>query len=234
MSAPWTPPPSPPDQSDHRGKSTITKFTIGKILPGHFWWTNFWVPDAPSPSHTSLPPPPPHESRLGPPPRHMPSRPPPPPPAIPGPPRRPERILDRIEYSARELRQRRDDRVSWELSQTPPAMWLTLLVLNSLFYVDYLVLTTNLTWPGYRVFFGAITGAVALLYLVVLDLGDIYRGTFTVNSGMKGPRGTAPIMKPIIDTVETFLDDARRECARRGLPLKSDGGPTQPPGAGLR
>ena len=41
--------PSPPqDQSDHRGGTT--KFTIGKILSGHFWYTNFWVPDPPFPA----------------------------------------------------------------------------------------------------------------------------------------------------------------------------------------
>ena len=44
-------PPLPPDQSDHRGKTT--KFTIRKIFSGHFWYTNSWVPSPPS-----LPPPP--------------------------------------------------------------------------------------------------------------------------------------------------------------------------------
>ena len=35
------------------------KFTIGKALSGRFWYTNFWVPDPPSPpSNTSLPRPP--------------------------------------------------------------------------------------------------------------------------------------------------------------------------------
>ena len=42
------PPPSP-DQRDHRGEKT--KFTIGKIWSGHFWYTKFWVqnPLPPSP-----------------------------------------------------------------------------------------------------------------------------------------------------------------------------------------
>ena len=41
-------PPSPsPDQSDHRRKKR--HFTIGKMWSGHFWYTNFWVPDPPPP-----------------------------------------------------------------------------------------------------------------------------------------------------------------------------------------
>ena len=46
-----TPPPpdtpSLPDQRDHRVKKA--KFTIGKMLSGHVWYTNFWVPDPPPP-----------------------------------------------------------------------------------------------------------------------------------------------------------------------------------------
>ena len=52
-------PPSP-DQSDCGGKKM--KHTVGKIWSGHFWYTNFWVPDPPSPPsslliHPWLPPP---------------------------------------------------------------------------------------------------------------------------------------------------------------------------------
>ena len=42
-----------------------TKFTIGNMWLGHFWCTNFWVPDPPPPlSNTSLPPPPPSQRAL--------------------------------------------------------------------------------------------------------------------------------------------------------------------------
>ena len=39
---------------------------MGKILSGHFWYTNFWVPDPPfppRPPNTSLPPAPPLPAR---------------------------------------------------------------------------------------------------------------------------------------------------------------------------
>ena len=50
---PGTPPPPPPDQSDHSGKNEMYN---RENLVGHFWYTNFWVPDLPPPpSHTSLP-----------------------------------------------------------------------------------------------------------------------------------------------------------------------------------
>ena len=48
----------PPDQSDQWAK---TKFTVGKILLGHFWYTNFLGPRPPPPSLLLLfgtPPPP--------------------------------------------------------------------------------------------------------------------------------------------------------------------------------
>ena len=38
-------PPPPPNQSDHRGKKRNAP--LGRL--GHFWYTNFWVPD-PTPS----------------------------------------------------------------------------------------------------------------------------------------------------------------------------------------
>ena len=55
---PPTGPPAFPDQTDHRRK----------ILSGHFWSSNFWVPDPPptSPSHTSLLRDPPPPSPVGP------------------------------------------------------------------------------------------------------------------------------------------------------------------------
>ena len=132
------------------------------------------------------------------------------------------RILDRVDQTCRTLRERRDDRVSWELSQTPSALYFVLLALNSLFYVAYLVLTCNLTWVGYRMFFATITGSVSLLYLVLIDLGDVHRGSFTVNAGLRTERGTVPILKPVVETIELFLEDARAECCRLDIPLKPD------------
>ena len=133
-----------------------------------------------------------------------------------------ERILDRVDWTSRTLRQRRDDRVSWELSRTPTALYFVLGVLNSLFYVAYLVLTCNLTWVGYRMFFALITGALSLLYIILIDLGDIQSGSFTVNAGLRREVGTAPIMKPVIETIEIFLQDAKEECVRLKIPLKPD------------
>ena len=53
-------------------------FTVGKIWSGHFWYTNFWVPDPPPPSAPLCQPPPPPSA---PPFMHSPVSDPPPPPA---------------------------------------------------------------------------------------------------------------------------------------------------------
>lgn len=134
-----------------------------------------------------------------------------------------ERILDRIDSSCRLLSARRDERLSWELSRSPSALYFSLLSLSTVFFLAYILLTSNLTWPGYQLFFAAISGALALLYLVLLDLGDVHRGAFTVNSGLRGETGTAPILKPAIDCIAFFLDEAREECRQKALPLKGPG-----------
>ena len=58
--APLEPPPPPFQTKVTTGRKT--EITIGKIWSGHFWYRNFWVPDAPftpPPSHASLVDPPP-------------------------------------------------------------------------------------------------------------------------------------------------------------------------------
>ena len=45
-------PPPPPTKVTIAGKR---KFTIGKILSGHFWYTTFWVADAPLPPFQYFP-----------------------------------------------------------------------------------------------------------------------------------------------------------------------------------
>jgi len=133
-----------------------------------------------------------------------------------------ERILNRIDEGCRQLSAQRDERISWELSKPPTAMYFSLVSLNALFVLAYIMLTCKLTWEGYQLFFAAMTGACCLLYLVLVDLNSVHGGAFTIHSGLRGKEGTAPILKPTIECMSDFLAEARQECRLNGIPLKMD------------
>ena len=128
-----------------------------------------------------------------------------------------DRIIDRCDASCRSLSELRDERVSWQQSGVPPSLYFALVCLNVVFFFAYLLVTANLQYAGYQVFFGLLAGACAILYLVIVDLESEIEGSFTVNTGLNVlEMGTTPIVKPAIDAIERFLSDARLEIRRTG------------------
>ena len=127
--------------------------------------------------------------------------------------------------SIKALAAKRDARVSWEKASIPPALLYALVTLNLLFFGAYLLMTANLQYAGYQVFFGLLVGLVSILYLILYDLDGVTSGSFTVNGGLSiDEEGTIPILKPAMDTITYFLDDARKNV--RSVPNVSASQPS--------